>query len=544
MTVEPYASARTVYWIVDNGSSHAGKTSIRRIEEAWPNARLIHLPVHASWVNQIELYFSIVQRKALTPNEFNSLDALAERLLAFADHYRQIARPFEWTFTRADLDRLLARIDAHEPELRLAADTELTDACTRSSRNATSAPALPARPGAWQSWPVKLGSRATVLASLAALVALATAAGGQSSGRVVGGTAVLVQSAPWAVYMRISNGSTGTYCSGSILDSLHVLTAAHCMYVPDGTLADPGAITVRTGISSSSRPLRSDAEQDRSVASFRVHPGFTGPTTGSSDDVAVLTLAAPLDLNGPAVQPIALPAPGAGFPSADTDVGFAGFGRESAALPATGTLNWLTGRVDEQGTCGGFTTAVIRDADAVSFCAFAPWSAVCSGDSGSGLVTSGPSRVLVGVVSAGQILGQVGCATGARTIFTAVWPPEILRFVEGDDQPPAAPRRTSATYVRLFWDHPLAAGGALVCFSDRWDGNPTITYAFLSARGRVLQQGPSSVFRLGARNAGDVLSCRASATNAGGTAVLSTDWVGTVAPASSAPPVRSKAARR
>jgi hypothetical protein len=43
------------------------------------------------------------------------------RLLRFADHYRQIARPFEWTFSRADLDRLLARIDAHEPQLRLAA---------------------------------------------------------------------------------------------------------------------------------------------------------------------------------------------------------------------------------------------------------------------------------------------------------------------------------------------------------------------------------------------------------------------------------------
>jgi hypothetical protein len=121
MTVEPYASARTVYWIVDNGSSHAGKTSIRRMQEKWKNTRLIHLPIHASWLNQIELYFSIVQRKALTPNEFDSLDALAERLLRFADHYRQIARPFEWTFTRTDLDRLLARIDAHEPQLKLAA---------------------------------------------------------------------------------------------------------------------------------------------------------------------------------------------------------------------------------------------------------------------------------------------------------------------------------------------------------------------------------------------------------------------------------------
>jgi hypothetical protein len=121
MTVEPYLSARTVYWIVDNGSSHAGKSSIRRLESAYPNLRLIHLPVHASWLNQIELYFSIVQRKALTPNEFDSLDALAERLLQFSARYRQIAQPFEWTFTRQDLDRLLARIQTHEPQLRLAA---------------------------------------------------------------------------------------------------------------------------------------------------------------------------------------------------------------------------------------------------------------------------------------------------------------------------------------------------------------------------------------------------------------------------------------
>lgn len=121
MSTEPYASARTVYWIVDNGSSHAGKTSIKRMQERWENARLIHLPVHASWLNQIELYFSIVQRKALTPNDLANLDQLAERLLDFGQHYRQIARPFDWTFTRHDLDALLARIDQHEPQLALAA---------------------------------------------------------------------------------------------------------------------------------------------------------------------------------------------------------------------------------------------------------------------------------------------------------------------------------------------------------------------------------------------------------------------------------------
>jgi hypothetical protein len=121
MSSEPYASARTVFWIVDNGSSHAGNASIQRLESAWPNLRLIHLPIHASWLNQIELYFSIVQRKALTPNDFDSLDALAERLLRFGQHYRQIARPFEWTFMRADLDRLLAKITQHESQPALAA---------------------------------------------------------------------------------------------------------------------------------------------------------------------------------------------------------------------------------------------------------------------------------------------------------------------------------------------------------------------------------------------------------------------------------------
>jgi hypothetical protein len=121
MTTEPYASASTVYWVVDNGSSHAGRSSVKRMQDRWENTRLIHLPVHASWLNQIELYFSILQRKALTPNDLPTLDALADRILTFGEHYRQIARPFQWTFTRQDLNTLLERIDRHEPQLALAA---------------------------------------------------------------------------------------------------------------------------------------------------------------------------------------------------------------------------------------------------------------------------------------------------------------------------------------------------------------------------------------------------------------------------------------
>ena len=114
MTAEPYASARRVFWIVDNGSSHRGAASIRRMAATWPNAQLIHLPAHASWLDQAEIYFSVVQRKALTPNDFTSLDQIRERLAAFETRYNTIARPFDWRFTRADLNDLLHRIDAHD----------------------------------------------------------------------------------------------------------------------------------------------------------------------------------------------------------------------------------------------------------------------------------------------------------------------------------------------------------------------------------------------------------------------------------------------
>lgn len=114
MTSEPYASARRVFWVVDNGSSHAGRASVERMRTAWPTATLVHLPVHASWLNQIEVVFSVIQRKVVKPADFADLDALAERLLAFQARYNLTATPFDWRFTRADLTDLLARLDAHE----------------------------------------------------------------------------------------------------------------------------------------------------------------------------------------------------------------------------------------------------------------------------------------------------------------------------------------------------------------------------------------------------------------------------------------------
>jgi hypothetical protein len=114
MTQEPYRSARRVFWVVDNGFSHRGERARARLRATWPRLVLVHTPVHASWLNQIEIYFSIVQRKVLTPNDFASLAEVEDRLLRFQDHYERAATPFRWTFTRQDLAALLVKLAAKD----------------------------------------------------------------------------------------------------------------------------------------------------------------------------------------------------------------------------------------------------------------------------------------------------------------------------------------------------------------------------------------------------------------------------------------------
>jgi hypothetical protein len=88
---------------------------VRRLQGKYSNLILVHLPVHASWLNQVEIYFSVVQRKVLTPNDFASLAQVADRLTAFHPFYEQIAQPFEWKFTRADLRELMQKISRPMP---------------------------------------------------------------------------------------------------------------------------------------------------------------------------------------------------------------------------------------------------------------------------------------------------------------------------------------------------------------------------------------------------------------------------------------------
>jgi len=115
MKEKPYRRARRVFWTMDNGSSHRGDACVKRLQKQWPNIICVHTPVHASWLNQVEIYFSIIQRKVLTPNDFSCLDDVRDRLQAFEEHYEKIAKPFQWKFTRKDLSRLLSDLGEESP---------------------------------------------------------------------------------------------------------------------------------------------------------------------------------------------------------------------------------------------------------------------------------------------------------------------------------------------------------------------------------------------------------------------------------------------
>jgi len=121
MSVEPYESSKRVFWVIDNGSSHRGEASVRRLTKKWPTIVPIHLPVHASWLNQIEIYFSIVQRKVLMPNDFSSLAALEQRLLTFQGYYEKIAKPFQWKFTRRNLIEIIEKLQPYKDVMQKCA---------------------------------------------------------------------------------------------------------------------------------------------------------------------------------------------------------------------------------------------------------------------------------------------------------------------------------------------------------------------------------------------------------------------------------------
>lgn len=269
-------------------------------------------------------------------------------------------------------------------------------------------------------------SRVRFVALVAATV-LAPLAGSPSAFAVEGGQPASIASAPWAVFVQDGSGT----CSGSILDSLHVLTAAHCV-IDDatGVVDDPAQVTVEAGVSNFRHPGSADAAQIRRASSVRVFPEYVWSSDGyeldAGSDIAVIRLVRPLKLGGPDAREAALPAVKESLPRRGLTL--AGFGEEKASGAQTGALELIHTDLWSSARCG-----MLR-----ALCASSPSSSLCPGDSGSGLVNTGAVPTILGVAVSST------CAPGSEANLVDLRAPEIHRFILGalGEAPPWRPRAT------------------------------------------------------------------------------------------------------
>jgi hypothetical protein len=339
----------------------------------------------------------------------------------------------------------------------------------------------------------------------AALLVAALAATPSAPG-VIAGNPVDVRDVPWSVLVIQRVGSSGSICTGAILDSMRVLTAAHCV-VEGGVPVPASTLTVRAGVSNAAQPSATDSLQDRPVGSVRVHRGYVQGDRSGGDDVAVLSLATPLDLSAPTAVPIALPSPGMRWRIGDS-VSLAGYGVKTIGSTVDGTLNGMTGTLVDQGEC---LPPAYDTANGVLLCVFSSSSSPCSGDSGSALVLGTPSPVVIGVTRASS------CRGNASASFADVTAPEILQFIQGNDNPPTAPRPSSPSSLGLPTPV-MQVGQNVTCRPGAWSGTPTFAYEFReSTTDAVVSSGPSPIYRLTDADAGRALYCRVLASNDGGT---------------------------
>lgn len=353
-----------------------------------------------------------------------------------------------------------------------------------------------------------------------------TTAGGSAAPRIVGGTPLTDPAqAPYtvAIFTRTSSEG-GEGCSGTLVDQIHVLTAAHCFIREDGTKATPAQVAVVAG--STSYADTAPAGGARSgVLAIRTHPRYTPDEF--DDDVAVLTLATPMDFSSGRIAALPLPAVNASVLPRDKyaytarTVRLTGFGITSTGASDFGTLRSVRVGAIPIGFCGTGSSrdAAGTDAPAILLCSERPGAGACQGDSGG---TAEVGGVLVGVIDT----SGADCADG-RNLYANVAAPEIRTFIDAalreqdltPEQTPLSPR--GGTNVKL--SGTARVGQTVRCRRGSWRSGARFRYAFVFVKGGRTERNrglrTKSTYRLRASDAGWSVSCAVEARTAGGTGV-------------------------
>jgi len=341
---------------------------------------------------------------------------------------------------------------------------------------------------------------------------------------IVAGTTLLSpDQTPWTVFIFAEDEFGQAWsCDGVVLDATHILTAGHCLYDSAGDVASPDDYVVFFDIANFNDITASTPAS--LVSAVRPDPSYdpsdTTSAAGEFDayDIGVLELSSPLSFGagGSAPQPLAF---GAQADAAQaTSLSVAGFGDETpgavnGVTVPDGSLNQLTFTPFAPGTCAG-------DVDALVGCASSPVGAICYGDSGSAITTTGPTPVLLGVVDAGGPVGDQYCEPTAELYYAKVTTPELSDFIEGL---PIVAAPQGGDGVDCSVPFPFAPGGTLQCGAGSWTGSPTYTYTFVDdTSGAVLQTGSSPNFTLTDATVGHQLYLLVTASNPGGSGVART----------------------
>ena len=273
------------------------------------------------------------------------------------------------------------------------------------------------------------------------------------SPRIVGGVPTSITSVPWQVVLRVNS----TLCSGSIVASSWIVTAAHCL---NGV--DPSRISAYAGITNLSEQSGSS---QLAVSSVLVHPEFNSQTF--QNDIALVGLAAPI-IPSASVQSITLPSTvdPATWPAVGTPAQISGWGSTSFGGTPSGTL--LTAPIQillgpGQPGCGDYGSGFFP---AQVICAGVPAGGVdaCQGDSGGPLVVSqGGIPVIAGIVSVGNecALAQYPGLYSRVTTFLP-WISQYVPIAASAPLPPVTPTAVALAdeRVTLTWLPSPATGGS------------------------------------------------------------------------------------